>query len=35
VSAVHAIELVQHVAHQIAHVEDRPVNGERHEQVIL
>jgi hypothetical protein len=35
VSAVHAIELVQHVAHQVTHVEDRPVNVEHHEQVIL
>lgn len=35
VSAVHAIELVQHVAHQVTHVGDRPVNGEHHEQVIL
>jgi hypothetical protein len=34
-SAVHAIELVQHVAHQVTHVEDRPVDVEHHEKVIL
>jgi hypothetical protein len=34
-SAVHAIELVQHVAHQVTHVAHRPVDVEHHEQVIL